>query len=530
MGQVTVRLFSWLILRWRYVLAGVLAAGVFLGLADLLAWLSIPASSPLVALGSTLITVTPSAVQEFAISTFGGANKAVLYVCMAAGGTLLAAGIGLMARWRIAPSASLFGVIALALGAVVGGRPETSTTDLLPTAAGACVGLAVLIVLSRASGIPRRSGVDPAVAERPLGPSATPASRRSFLVLTTGAAVVAAASLTVGRSVGSLARTAQDTVVRLVLPEPARRAASIPAEAQAGVEGVQPFITPNDAFYRIDTALAVPEMEPDEWIIRIHGLVEQEVTVDMNELLELPLEEHHITLTCVSNPVGGDLLGTARWLGYPVRNLLSQARPLADADMVLSRSVDGFTASTPLEALTDQRDSLLAVGMNGEPLPRQHGYPARLVVPGLYGYVSATKWVTELEVTRFDQATAYWTDRGWDEKAPVLVSSRIDVPSSLARVEAGDVVLAGSAWAQQDGIDTVEVRVDDGEWKEAELASEVSVDTWRQWRLAHPGLQPGRHVATVRAATRSGTVQTAERRDPIPNAATGQHRVEFVVE
>ena len=198
--------------------------------------------------------------------------------------------------------------------------------------------------------------------------------------------------------------------------------------------------------------------------------------------------------------------------------------------MVLSQSIDGFTASTPLEALTDDRDSLLAVGMNGEPLPAQHGFPARLVVPGLYGYVSATKWVVDLEVTRFDQQTAYWTDRGWDARGPILVSSRIEVPRPLQALPAGDIVIAGTAWAQHVGIEAVEVQVDDQDWESAELASEVSVDTWRQWRYVFPDAEPGRHWVSVRAVSSEGEVQTGDRRDPIPNAATGRHRIDFRVE
>src|SRR5699024_7073635 len=225
-----------------------------------------------------------------------------------------------------------------------------------------------------------------------------------------------------------------------------------------------------------------PSIEPAEWSLRIHGMVDNEVTLTMDDVLDLPLEEHHITLTCVSNPVGGDLVGAATWLGDPFRALLGRARPRREADMVLSHSFDGFTASTPLPALTDDRDALLAVGMNGGPLPPEHGFPARLVVPGLYGFVSATKWVTEPEVTPFDEKTAYWTDRGWDAAAPILVASRIEVPKPLATVSAGDLRAGGTAWAQRSGIERVEVRLDDGDWTEATLAEEVTIDTWRQWR------------------------------------------------
>lgn len=259
-------------------------------------------------------------------------------------------------------------------------------------------------------------------------------------------------------------------------------------------------------------------------------MVENEFTLTMEELLALPLEDHHITLTCVSNPVGGELVGNGTWRGYPLCTLLERARPTADADMVLSRSIDGFSASTPLEAMTDDREALLAVGMNGEPLLPEHGYPARLVIPGLYGYVSATKWVTELEVTRFDREEAYWTQRGWDPRGPILVASRIDVPKPLQRVPAGTVVVAGSAWAQQRGIERVQVRLDSGGWEDTELGAEVGVDTWRQWRHEFDGVGAGVHAVTVRAIDGEGEVQTDERRPSIPSSATGHHRIQFRAE
>ncbi|GAA3059225.1 molybdopterin-dependent oxidoreductase [Actinocorallia glomerata] len=519
-----------------------LAAAVLLGVADVIARAFRPAASPLVALGSTVIEFAPPALQETAIAVLGPWNKPVLFLVMGLGGVVMAAGIGALGRRLPRVASTIFLAVAALLSAAVVRRPETAAADLIPSALAIVAGLAVLFGLWRLAGVgvAAGSGQGPArrraesdaqwegAAER--DPVRRPASRRAFLAAASGTAALAVACFAVGRSIGAFGRQAGERLVELVLPRPARGASPVPAAASVDVAGVPPFITPNDDFYRIDTALVVPELEPGEWTLRITGMVEEEVSIDMSELLGLPLEEHHVTLTCVSNPVGGDLLGTATWLGYPVRELLARARPLPHADMVLSRSVDGFTASTPLEVLTDARASLLAVGMNGEPLPRQHGYPARLVVPGLYGYVSATKWVVELHVTRFDQDTAYWTDRGWDERGPVLVASRIDVPRPLATVPRDGAVVAGTAWAQHDGIAAVEVMVDDGDWQEAQLAAEVTADTWRQWRLSLDGLEPGRHAVTVRAVTASGTVQTGARRDPIPNAATGHHRIEFQVE
>ncbi|MCC5784476.1 oxidoreductase, partial [Kocuria sp. CCUG 69068] len=314
----------------------------------------------------------------------------------------------------------------------------------------------------------------------------------------------------------------------LRIPAPAVRD-PVPAGADLGVADVEPWLTPADDFYRIDTALSVPRIDVDAWELRLHGMVERELTLRFDDLTARPLLERIVTLACVSNPVGGDLVGNAVWTGVPIRDLLAEAGPSAEADMVLSTSEDGFTASTPLEALTDPgRDSLLAVTMNGEPLPFEHGYPVRMVVPGLYGYVSATKWVVDLEVTRFDRAEAYWTSRGWTARGPIKMSSRIEVPAEGGRTEAGPAVLAGTAWAQHTGIAAVQVSVDEGPWQDAELGSVGTDDTWRQWVL-RADLPGGRHTARVRAVDRDGTVQTAEPAPPAPDGASGWHERTFTV-
>jgi DMSO/TMAO reductase YedYZ molybdopterin-dependent catalytic subunit len=287
---------------------------------------------------------------------------------------------------------------------------------------------------------------------------------------------------------------------------------------------VADVVTPNEEFYRIDTALTVPQVDPATWTLRVHGLVERELTLTWDELLGADLVETYVTLACVSNPVGGDLVGNARWLGLPIRHVLARAVPQAGADMVLSTSVDGFTASTPLEVLTDDRDALLAIGMNGEPLPLAHGFPVRMVVPGLYGYVSATKWVTDLEVTRFADREAYWTTRGWTERGPIKTSSRIEVPRAGVSVAAGTVAVGGTAWAQHTGITAVEVQVDDSPWQQADLSTEISVDTWRQWSWQWDA-EPGSHTLRVRATDATGETQTSEERDVVPDGATGWHEV-----
>ncbi|HEY9425104.1 MAG TPA: molybdopterin-dependent oxidoreductase, partial [Microterricola sp.] len=315
----------------------------------------------------------------------------------------------------------------------------------------------------------------------------------------------------------------------VTLPKPAVAAPPIPAGAELDVPGITPLVTPNSDFYRIDTALQVPSVDSSAWRLKITGMVENEIEIGFDELLALPLIETTVTLMCVSNEVGGNLAGNAVWLGYPIRDLLARAKPVAGADMVLSRSVDGFTASTPLAVLLEtDRDSLLAVGMNGTALPLEHGFPVRMVVPGLYGYVSATKWVVELNVTRFADASAYWTTRGWSEMGPVKTESRIDVPSGGSQVKAGTVAIAGVAWAQHTGIDRVEVRVDDGAWSEARLATAISTDTWVQW-VYEWQVTRGNHTIQVRATDAAGATQSGTNVPPIPNGAEGWHTVQVGV-
>ena len=357
----------------------------------------------------------------------------------------------------------------------------------------------------------------------PADPRAAPrqpaVDRRRFLTWAGGAAVIGGLAAFGGYALqaGSRAVTAiRDTIT---LPTPTATA-TVPPSAELDIEGLSPVVTPNAQFYRIDTALAVPAVDPSTWSLRIHGMVDQEVTLTWDELLALPLEESATTLTCVSNEVGGGLIGNAVWLGYPIRELLARAAPTADADMVLSRSVDGFTASTPLAVLEDDRNAILAIGMNGDPLPPEHGFPVRMVVPGLYGYVSATKWVVDLEVTRFDLAAAYWTDRGWSERGPIKISSRIDVPRSGQTLSEGPITVAGVAWHQHVGIESVDVQVDDGPWQPATLATAISIDTWVQWRFDWDA-PSGTHTLRVRATGADGEVQTSDVQGPVPDGSTG---------
>ncbi|MDR7172079.1 DMSO/TMAO reductase YedYZ molybdopterin-dependent catalytic subunit [Nocardia kruczakiae] len=342
--------------------------------------------------------------------------------------------------------------------------------------------------------------------------------RRHMIRGIAGVGLLAVAAGIAGRVLGASARSVAGERAAVRLPPPNVPVPPVDPAADLRIPGLTPYLTPNSDFYRIDTALTVPQVSKQTWSLRIHGMVDREILLDYADLARRPSVERLVTLTCVSNPVGGDLIGNASWLGYRLDELIAEAGPHPDADMVLSRSADGFTAGSPLAALTDGRDALLAVGMNGEPLPVEHGYPARLVVPGLYGYVSATKWVTDLEITRFDRAQAYWTRRGWSERGPIKTGTRIDTPRGAVR--AGKVTIAGVAWAQHRGIDAVEVQIDNGPWQPARLAAEPSVDTWRQWSYDWDATA-GTHTVRARATDGTATVQTAEVADVIPDGASG---------
>ncbi|MGG5171793.1 molybdopterin-dependent oxidoreductase [Pseudarthrobacter sp. J1738] len=513
-------------------LGGVFAAGSLFAVAQLLSAFVGPRSSPLTAVGAAFIDFTPAWMKNFAIDTFGTNDKAVLLFSMMIVVVILAAVAGVFAVKRLVIGAGMVVAFALVMGTCIITRAGAMLTDLLPLLLGTVVGLAVLRYLIRAlsakiSTTSNSAGTPKIQAE---GAAVLQPSRRTFFVRS---AMVASAAVVVGFG-GNLLATARNAArqVRdaLKLPAAKRAAQAVPAGVQAPVKGVTPFVTPNADFYRIDTALVVPELDPSTWELRVHGMVENEFTMTFDELLATDLVESYVTLTCVSNVVGGNLAGNAKWLGYPLREVLARAKPKDGADMVLSTSSDGFSASTPLPVLQDDRDAMLAVGMNGEPLPLEHGFPVRMVVPGLYGFVSATKWVVDLEVTTFAEKEGYWTSRGWSDHGPIKTAARVEVPKALGRVPAGKVGIGGTAWAQRRGISKVEVQLDGGTWETATLAAELSVDTWRQWSYQWDGAESGSHNVRVRAYAADGTLQEEKQAPPQPDGSSGWHQITFTVE
>lgn len=507
----------------RFGLVGLVSAAVLFAVSQLVSAFFATASAPLVAMGAVFIDLTPPWLKDFAIATFGTNDKLALLVSLGVVAAIAAVVIGILARRSFAWAAGAIVVLGIAIGGAVLSRPVTGPTDVIPTAAGVVVSLLVLRGLTT---VAARIEAGP-VAGEPEGAMAS--SRRNFVVGTLLTVVGAGVVAVVGQSLAVARNVADSARAMLKLPAPHTAAARIPAGAQVDLAGMPPFVTPNADFYRIDTALSVPVINPTEWSLRIHGMVDKEVTIGFEELLAEQLTETYVTLTCVSNAVGGSLVGNAKWLGFPIRELLARAVPQEGADMVLSTSIDGFSASTPLEVLTDDRNALLAVGMNGEPLPLEHGFPVRMVVPGLYGFVSATKWVVDLEVTRFADKVAYWTTRGWSDHGPIKIASRVDVPRPFAKVAAGTVSMGGTAWAQTRGISGVQVQIDDGDWKDAKLGSEASLDTWRQWSYAWEGASSGNHTVSVRAIDGNGEVQTSDKADPVPDGASGWQRIQFSV-
>jgi DMSO/TMAO reductase YedYZ molybdopterin-dependent catalytic subunit len=526
-------------------LAGLLATVAALAVGELVAGLVPRLYSPVQAVGDTVIEFTPQPVKQFAIDTFGTGDKAALIIGTLAITLAFGTALGVVGRRRL-PVAwagiALFGLVGVGCSAF-----QEDLLSGVPSLVTVAVGIPLLTQLLRLapSAAPRgEAAAAPAGAEgaAPVADVPTAGDRRRFLAVSGGVAVAAAAAVATGRSliarrtaaVGAVREEIAAQIGQTAAPGASEGAAARPLGVVADplpplpegvdfrIDGLAPFQTPVEDFYRIDIALAVPQIDPTTWSLRIHGMVDREVEHTYEDLLRREdLVEADITMTCVSNEVGGYLMSSGRWTGVPLVNLLEEAGVQQGADQLVGRDGDGFTTGFPVEVLDDGRPAILALLLDGEPLTPERGFPARVVVPGLYGYVSATKWITELELTTFDAFQQYWVERGWDEEAPIKLQSRIDVPKPLERVPAGEVVIAGVAWHQTVGIERVEISIDDGEWLETELAEELNLETWRQWRYVWQDAAPGNHRVVVRATNKAGEVQTDERQPPFPNGATG---------
>jgi len=536
----------------RGALAGLLAAATGLGAGELLSGLNRKLTSPVIGVGNRAVDLVPQPLKRFAIRQFGTHDKQALLIGMFVAIAIFAIVVGILSTRR-----KLIGIIGLtafgALGALAAVTGRTgSLSDALPSILAAVVAIVMLMGLLGAA---RGTHPNPAAASPGPGSVTTPrnapddmlgrimakiqdgeparvtatasapaVSRRGFLALSGVAAVAAAGMGTAGRllqrSTGSIKARAS-----LVLPKARKPLAAAPAGVSATeLKDATPFFTPNNKFYRIDTALEVPKIDVSTWELKIKGMVGQERTYTYEDILSRNLVERDITLTCVSNEVGGILMGNARWLGVPLKELLDEAGVKDGATQIVGRSVDGWTSGFPTKLAMDGRDAMVAIAMNGEPLPFAHGFPARLIIPGIYGYVSATKWLTEIELTTLEDFDAYWVPRGYAKEAPIKLASRIDVPRGLSTIPAGKAAVAGVAWAQTVGIAKVEVKIDDAEWKEAVLADEQSVDTWRQWHLEWDATT-GSHSISVRATDKNGKLQEEVRKAPLPNGATGWHQI-----
>lgn len=511
----------------RAALGGLLAAACGLGVGELVAG-AIGAGAPIRRVGDRVIDGAPSWLKTFAIEQFGTDDKAVLLgtiVVILAIGALL---VGRLAARRFSPAAIAVSVVtAVGLAFALSGRlPEN--LDIWPIVSAGAVTIGALWLLvgqhTRHTGAPKSVATNGPIDALPTGRAVSMVDRRQFVVMGSATAGVAALSTLVGRR---LQGDPEAVAVRstLTVPKANETLGPINPKATADVVGMTPWQTPTANFYRIDTALVVPRINADKWKMTIKGRVRKPLTLTYKDLQNRPLIEHDCTLMCVSNEIGGELVGNARWTGIRLADVLREAGvEESGSDQLFVTSTDGFTAGFPTKVAMDGREALIAIAMNGEPLPFKHGFPARLVIPGIYGYVSAVKWLSSIEVTTFAEKQGYWVPRGWSALGPIKTSSRIDVVGLDNRPVAGKNAIAGVAWDQHIGIAKVEVQIDDEPWREATLAADGGIDTWRQWKLEWIA-ERGSHIIRVRATNANGLTQTEERAEVAPNGATGWHTV-----
>ncbi len=503
--------------RTKAALAGGVAALFALGVSELVTGLVASVPSLIVAIGTGVIDLAPPAVKDFAIETFGTADKPALIIGIVVLSFVFGGLLGLGAlRSRFVPIIGFLAFGALGAAAAIRDPQSETAASILVAALVAVAGLAAFFFLFQRAGTGAPADVEPDLA------------RRAFLRGVGAVTVLAGITAVAGRLLVERVRMATNRA-EVVLPSAGSPLPAPASGASLSVDGISPIVTPNNMFYKIDTALSVPRVNLDTWSMKITGMVDRPYELTYSDLLELPMVERYVTLSCVSNQVGGGLVGNAKWLGVPLSDVLDRAKVQQGAEQIVGRSVDGFTVGFPTEAAFDGREALVAVGMNGEPLPFDHGFPARLVVAGLYGYVSATKWLAEIELTTWDGFDAYWVPKGWAKEAPIKTQSRIDTPRHNARIAAESRHIAGVAWAPGRGISRVEVQVDGDGWMEAELSESLSDDSWRQWSVGWDA-EPGTHELKVRATDGNGETQTSEFRPPRPDGATSYHTISVVVE
>jgi len=497
--------------------AGLVALLVFLGVAELVAIATGPDSAPSIAIGQAAINHSPEWLKQFAIRHFGEHDKTVLLAGIYTTLALLAAIVGAVS----AVTRRAVGLVAIALLGIVAAisaatRPTAGQLAIAPSLIGAVAAMYAF------------GWIAPASSGRTNTDGGEGLTRRRALQVGGILAVAGAAGYAVGRRAlqGSLDAVSSRNKVKL--PPAIRTAPPTAGDTGFDVAGLSSYITPNRTFYRVDTALVVPELQTKDYRLQLHGMVKNPVTFTYDDIIAMAMIEHDVTLTCVSDPVGGTYIGNASWQGALLKPILERAGVSPDADQLFMTSVDGMTIGGDLLAAMDGRAAMLAVGMNGEPLPFEHGFPVRAVIPGIYGYASACKWLVDMEVTTYEARQAYWVRNGYSAQAPIKVESRIDTPSAGQTLEAGQVAVAGVAWRQHVGISKVEVSVDGGDWAQATLAAVQSADTWRLWRWDWQATQ-GRHTLKVRATDAEGNVQTARRQGVIPNGATGQEAIEVMV-
>ena len=495
---------------------GVIAVGIGIFVGELTSNIHSAWKSPVDTLGNWIISVIPHFVESFAITLFGTHDKSFLVATILLVALLLGGLAGyLLLRGKRGIAYLIIAVETIVSAITVLARPHAGVTAVVPSFIS---GLATVLVLFFALG---RSKTELPAINAPTELK----SRRQVLKYAGGAGALGGLMLLSGQGV----KTHSLNVIKrlaIKLPNATHPLPPLPADPAATVRGLSTLITPNDQFFQIDTAINAPIIDVESWTLTITGLVKKPITLTYTDLLKRPLFELDDTMSCVSNPVGGPLVGNARWLGCRLDDLIRDAGPLSSADQILSSSSDGFSAGFPLNLL-DGRDAMIAVGMNGQALPIRHGFPARVIVPGLYGYVSATKWLTNIELTRFDIKQGFWISRGWSQLGPIKMESRIDYPQDGARVPVGKFRFAGVAWAPLAGIASVQLAID-GLWKNATLGPSLSGTTWRQWWFDWD-TTAGKHVVEVRAISVSGEVQTKQLADVAPNGASGWHTIHISV-